>query len=68
MSTLQDYRKATEARPDIFILSTFPPLQARVLESVAQVLHVPADEVVFVQNATSGKFIAEVLTVIEMLA
>lgn len=43
-----------EARPDTFLRYTYPDLLEKSRSAVAPLLGVPADEVVFVPNATTG--------------
>ena len=54
LQQLQQYQLAAEQRPDAFIRYTYPRLLDESRQAVAEMLHVPAGEVVFVPNATTG--------------
>ncbi|KAK9248543.1 pyridoxal phosphate-dependent transferase [Lipomyces tetrasporus] len=51
---LRQQQDAAEAQPDKYILYTFPELLDRSRAAVAEILHVPTNECVFVTNATTG--------------
>ncbi|KAK9371414.1 pyridoxal phosphate-dependent transferase [Lipomyces kononenkoae] len=51
---LRKQHDAAEAQPDRFIRFTYPEVLDRSRAAVAEVLSVPVNECVFVQNATSG--------------
>ena len=53
-STLEHYRSLMEARPDTFIRYTYPPLLYEGRKTIASLVNVDADEIVFVPNATVG--------------
>ncbi|KAK3688805.1 pyridoxal phosphate-dependent transferase [Podospora appendiculata] len=51
---LRGYQDQVEATPDSFIFYTYPNLLDESRAAVAQLLHVPTETVVFVNNATAG--------------
>ena len=51
---LKQFQSDAEQRPDPFIRYTYPRLLDESREAVAEILHVPAGEVVFVPNATTA--------------
>lgn len=48
------YNKLTESCPDKFLLYQYIDLLDKARDRVAQLVHVPVDECVIIQNATSG--------------
>ena len=51
---LRKWQDLSEARPDNFIRYDYPKLLDSARDAMAAFLHVPAREVVFLQNATTG--------------
>ena len=51
---LSEFRKQAEAQPDTFIRYTYPAKLDESRKAVASLVHAPADEIVFLPNATTG--------------
>ena len=54
LDQLKQFQSDAEQRPDPFIRYTYPRLLNEARQAVAEILHVPEGEVVFVPNATTA--------------
>jgi selenocysteine lyase/cysteine desulfurase len=54
-NALRGYQKLAEAAPDRFLRYQYIDLLDKARERIAKLLNAPAEECVFVQNATSGR-------------